>query len=91
MVAISSRKEPRVGQRSGLRYGRAWDHPQCLKAGEHPCKKLKGGGGVGIESGAIYLVFPGTRPVPLLSQTVNSIVEQQAAEKAMTFLRANSQ
>lgn len=65
-------------------------NPQCQTAGEHPCRKLRGGSGVGIESGVTYLVFPGTRPKPLLSQTVVKVVEPLAAARALAFLQANS-
>lgn len=64
-------------------------NPQCQTAGEHPCKKLRGGSGVGIASGVTYLVFPGTRPKPLLSQTAVKVIEPLAAAKALSFLQAN--
>lgn len=64
-------------------------NPQCQTVGEHPCKKLRGGSGLGIESGVTYLVFPGTRPKPLLSQTAVKVVEPLAAAKALSFLQAN--
>lgn len=58
--------------------------------GRAPCKKLKGGSGVGIESGVTYRVFPGSQPKPLLSQTVNAVVEKAAADTALAFLKATA-
>lgn len=79
----------RLGEAS-LRTHADLGNPQCLVPGQHPCQKLRGGSGVGLPSGVSYLVFPGTRPQPLLSQTVNVVAEQQAARLAVEFVRANS-
>ena len=79
----------RLGEGS-LRAHADLGNPQCKVANEHPCKKLKGGSGVGIESGVTYLVFPGSRPKPLLSQTVNAVVKKAAADTALAFLKANA-
>jgi hypothetical protein len=60
---------------------------QCRIAGQHPCEKLKNGGsGVGIAAGVTYMIFPGTRPVPLLSQTVVSVARTSSAARAKAFL-----
>lgn len=79
----------RLGEAS-LRTHADLGNPQCLVPGQHPCQKLRGGSGVGLPSGVSYLVFPGTRPQPLLSQTVNAVAEAQAARLAVDFMRANS-
>ena len=63
-------------------------NPQCAVAGQHPCRRLKaGGGGVGIELGVTYVIFPGTRPQPLLAQTVVEVAGSAAAGRALTFFR----
>ena len=62
------------------------DNPQCAVAGQHPCRRLKAGG-VGIGSGVTYVIFPGTRPQPLLSQTVVQVAGSAAAGRALTFFQ----
>jgi hypothetical protein len=79
----------RLGEIS-LRAHEELGNPQCRTPGEHPCKKLKGGSGIGIAEDVTYIVFPGTRPKPLLSQTVNQIVRQLANDRALRFLQANA-
>jgi hypothetical protein len=81
----------RLGEAS-LRTHEDLGNPQCAHAGEYPCTKLKGGGsGVGIGSGVTYLVFPGTRPVPLLSQTVVDVSAEAAGERALDFVKTYGQ
>lgn len=64
-------------------------NPQCQNADEHPCKKLKNkGSGKGIASGVTYILLPGTRPSPLLSQTVTTITRAKSAAAALRFLKA---
>jgi hypothetical protein len=62
-------------------------NPQC-KATEYPCTCLKGDDseGEGIEAGVIYVVFPKTRPKPLLSQTVEAVATAKAGERMLKFL-----
>ncbi|MDN3920003.1 glycoside hydrolase family 75 protein [Roseateles violae] len=79
----------RLGELS-LRAHEEMGNPQCRIPGEHPCKGLKGGSGIGIVEGVTYIVFPGTRPKPLLSQTVNKVVRELATDRALRFLQANT-
>lgn len=79
----------RLGEAS-LRSHEDLGNPQCAVGGQTPCSKLKGGSGVGIPSNVTFIVFPGTRPTPLLSQTVNAVVEQAASERVSRFLSINS-
>ena len=79
----------RLGEAS-MRSHEELGNPQCKNPAEHPCRKLRGNGGIGIESGVTYIVFPGTRPHPLLSQTVNTVAAEQGAAKAKTFLQNNN-
>jgi hypothetical protein len=80
----------RLGEIS-LRAHADLDNPQCATAGQSPCRRLKGGDGLGIASDVTYLVFPGSRPKPLLSQTVNAVVEQEAGHRALQFLAKQAQ
>lgn len=64
-------------------------NPQCQRPGQRPCKRLKGSSGRGLAGGVTYIVFPGTRPEPLLSQTVNHVVRERAHALALSFLRVN--
>jgi hypothetical protein len=75
----------RLGE-SSLRAHDELGNPQCEVFGEHPCRKLKNGSGVGISSGVTYIVFPHTRPRPLLSQTINSVAVSEGAEKVKSFV-----
>jgi hypothetical protein len=60
---------------------------QCKVPGQHPCQQLThGGSGSGIAAGVTYMIFPGTRPSPLLSQTVVSATREQSFAKARAFL-----
>jgi hypothetical protein len=77
----------RLGEAS-LRSHDDLGNPQCATAGQHPCKRLRGGSGVGIGSGVNYIIFPKTRPIPLQSQTVNALAAEQVAAKADAFLTA---
>jgi hypothetical protein len=79
----------RLGEIS-LRAHEDLGNPQCRTPGEHPCKRLKGGSGIGISQGVTYIVFPGTRPKPLLSDTVNQVVREKANALALRFLEANA-
>jgi hypothetical protein len=79
----------RLGEIS-LRAHEDLGNPQCRTPGEHPCKQLKGGSGIGIPKGVTYFVFPGTRPRPLQSQTVVEVVHQAAAERGLRFLQAHA-
>jgi hypothetical protein len=61
-------------------------NPQCAVAGQHPCRKLiSGGWGRSIAGDVTYVLFPGTRPKRLLSQTVDQVAAQ-AAETLVTRL-----
>ncbi len=79
----------RLGEIS-LRAHEDLGNPQCRTPGERPCKRLKGGSGIGISQGVTYIVFPGTRPKPLLSDTVNQVVREKANALAQRFLEANA-
>lgn len=66
-------------------------NPQCQIAGENPCRKLKhGGSGQSIASGVTFLLFPSTRPAPLLSQTVSAVAEDAAKARVQAFLDAHA-
>lgn len=75
----------RLGEAS-LKAHEELGNPQCAVAGQYPCRKLRHGSGVGIGANVSYLIFPGTRPVPLLSQTVVGVARTAAAKKAQDFL-----
>lgn len=79
----------RLGEAS-LRTHEDLGNPQCAEVGQSPCRRLKKGSGVGIASGVTYIIFPRSRPKPLLSQTVYAVVEQAAGEQALHFLSANA-
>ena len=79
----------RLGEAS-LRTHEDLGNPQCAETGQSPCRRLKKGSGVGIASDVTYIVFPHSRPKPLLSQTVNAVVEQSAGERALQFLSTNA-
>ena len=79
----------RLGEIS-LRAHEDLGNPQCLVPGQKPCRKLKGGSGVGIASGVTYLVFPGSRPKPLWSQNINQLADTLASQRAVDFLQANA-
>jgi hypothetical protein len=62
-------------------------NPQCEVVGQRPCRRLKArGSGTGIGSNVTYVIFPGTRPRPLLSQTVSVVAAQLAAARMSAFL-----
>jgi hypothetical protein len=66
-------------------------NPQCATPAEHPCKMLvAGGGGRGVASGVTYIVFPGTRPKPLINQTAAAVSATAAKAAAERFLQDNS-
>ena len=76
----------RLGEAS-LRTHQDLGNPQCEIAGEHPCRRLKrGGSGVGIGAGVTFMIFPGTRPEPLLSQSVVAVSDTAAKSRAEAFL-----
>lgn len=78
----------RLGEAS-LRSHADVGNAQCANPNEHPCRRLRGGSGIGLPAGAVYIIFPGTRPRPLLSQTVNSVAGEAAAAKALRFVEDN--
>ncbi len=76
----------RLGEAS-IRSHEDLGNTQCAVVGQRPCRRLKGdGSGVGLASGITYLIFPGTRPRPLLNQTVNDVAGAAANAKAAAFL-----
>ncbi|SHG29044.1 chitosanase of glycosyl hydrolase group 75 [Kaistia soli DSM 19436] len=79
----------RIGEAS-MRTQADLGNPQCARQDEHPCKRLRGGSGIGIAAGVTYVVFPKTRPRPLLSQTAAEVAAREGAAKAAGFLAANS-
>jgi hypothetical protein len=75
----------RLGEAS-LATHAALGNPQC-KGSETPCTKLVGGGsGRGLPSGVSYLVFPGTRPKPLRSDTLVEVSGKAAKAALEKFL-----
>jgi hypothetical protein len=58
-------------------------NPRCRKGNEYPCTRIIESG---IANNVHYIVFPGTRPVPLTSQNVNSVSRQKAEEKLKAFI-----
>jgi hypothetical protein len=79
----------RLGELS-MRAHEELGNPQCRTPGERPCTRLKGGSGVGIQKDVTYIVFPNSRPKPLLSQTVNPVLRELANERVRQFLQHNS-
>ena len=77
----------RLGEAS-LRTHEELDNPQCAAPGEHPCQRLRSGSGVGIGSDVTYIIFPGSRPQPLQSQTVNAVAAEQGVAKTKAFLQS---
>jgi hypothetical protein len=76
----------RIGEAS-MRVHEDLGNPQCKTPEEHPCLKLKAGGdGVGIAAGVTYIIFPGSRPVPLLSNTVSAVSAETGSKRAAAFL-----
>jgi len=64
---------------------------QCEVVGQHPCQKISHhGNGESITSDVHYLIFPRSRPKPLLSQNVNGVSAEQARTKVDKFLRDSS-
>jgi hypothetical protein len=75
----------RLGEAS-LKAHQDLGNPQCAVAGQHPCRRLRAhGSGVGIESGVTFVIFPGTRPAPLLSQTVSGVADDAARARVAQF------
>lgn len=79
----------RLGEAS-MRTHEDLGNPQCAVQGQLPCRALKKGSGVGIPSGVTFIVFPGSRPKPLESQTVNAVVEKAAGERVLQFLATHA-
>lgn len=79
----------RLGEVS-LRAHEDLGNPQCAVTGQLPCRHLKGGSGIGIPSNVTFIVFPGSRPKPLLSQTVNAVVAQEVGKRALQFLASHA-
>lgn len=80
----------RLGEAS-LRTHEDLGNPQCAVPLQYPCRRLlRGGSGVGIAAGVTFIIFPGTRPSPLLSQTVVPVVDQAARGRAAAFMQRYS-
>jgi hypothetical protein len=81
--------EFRLGEASMKTHGDL-SNPQCddAHANEHPCLHVRNGGdGKGIDGSAVtYLVFPGTRPATLISQTVVAVAGKAARDQAAKFI-----
>jgi hypothetical protein len=76
----------RLGEAS-LRAHADLGNPQCATPGEYPCRKLIADGmGVSIPDDVTYILFPGTRPQPLLSQTVLDVTSDAGRNQAARFL-----
>jgi hypothetical protein len=80
----------RIGEAS-LRTHEELGNPQCATAGQHPCTRLRNGSGVGIGRDVTYVIFPGTRPAPLLSQTVNDVAARLGKQRLVDFIDAFGQ
>lgn len=78
----------RLGEAS-LRTHEELGNPQCATPGERPCQRLRRGSGVGIGSNVTYLIFPGSRPQPLRSQTVDAVAAEQGVTKTQAFLQSH--
>jgi hypothetical protein len=75
----------RIGEAS-IRTHEDLGNPQCALENQKPCLKLRAhGSGIGIETGIVYILFPGTRPRPLLSQTVVQVARERTADAAARF------
>lgn len=62
-------------------------NPQCAVAGQYPCVQFKArGSGIGIPSGVAYMIFPGTRPAPLLARTISSVAAENGKARVVGFL-----
>jgi Fungal chitosanase of glycosyl hydrolase group 75 len=65
-------------------------NPQCddNHANEHPCLHVKNGGdGKGIDGGTVtYIVFPGSRPPNLISQTVATVAGEKSRARTAKFI-----
>jgi hypothetical protein len=65
-------------------------NPQCATSGK-PCPRLIGGGnGRGIQSGVTYVIFPKSRPTPLMAEDVVSVASANAKKALESFLSANT-
>ena len=77
----------RLGEIS-LRSHVEFDNDQCEVKGQHPCQKISHhGNGESIPSDVHYLIFPHSRPKPLLSQNVNDVSGKLARMKADKFIK----
>lgn len=65
-------------------------NPQCddQHPNEHPCLHVRNGGdGRGIDGSSVtYIVFPGTRPPKLISQTVVAVTRKASRERSAKFI-----
>jgi len=81
--------EFRLGEAS-MRTHAELGNSQCDKehADEHPCLHVKNhGAGKGVDAAAVtYIIFPGTRPAHLISQTVREVTGKASREKAAKFI-----
>jgi hypothetical protein len=76
----------RLGEAS-LRAHADLGNPQCATGGQYPCRKLIADGmGISIPENVTYVLFPGTRPKPLLSQSVQTVAFERGVERADHFL-----
>lgn len=62
-------------------------NPQCAVANEHPCSQIKNNGdGDGIGNAVTYIIFPGSRPKMLISQTVVEVAGKEGRDRVSKFL-----
>ena len=60
-------------------------NPQCA-SDKKPCPKLvNGGSGRGLSSDVTYVVFPGTRPKPLVAESIVQVSKEAAAARFNEF------
>lgn len=79
--------EFRLGEAS-MKTHNELNNPQCENLNEHPCLHVKhDGDGKGIDGSAVtYIIFPGSRPAKLISQTVVDVAGKAARDRALKFI-----
>jgi Fungal chitosanase of glycosyl hydrolase group 75 len=65
-------------------------NPQCTIPGQFPCQHLKNRWGVGIGDGVTYIVFPKSRPAPLLSETAADVARTEGVKRVAELLEKNT-
>lgn len=76
----------RLGEGS-LRTHDELGHPRCVVRNQRPCRRIRDRS---IPSDVTYVVFPRSRPTPLLWQTGVAVAKQASAARLETFLAAQA-